>query len=396
MHKKLRRIAALLIIFILCAGLLSACGEKEKDVKKGKKRNSDGYVPTSVVTPTEEPTPDVTGTPDVTPVLTTEPKAELVEVKDRTGAFSVMLPSNATVDARDGIIEMKTDTCYLSAFYLGDGFTGAIYDIDDFETMLPGENTLIDALDVGYYEMFGQVERRTINGVSCLVGPTAQAMVKDGSGFVDLYSRFIAYDCEEEFGIIIVWYAFTDKSYYEMTEQDWEEDAYWKSCAESLVQYHSPLEIGLRYVSEHLDDGSVATFLYEDGAIKEIEQQPGGGLTLKPYGTKDVQILIQHVPNTEEEHYDSTYEVYQLSRDAYGPYLTVGEAQADLGNYYWEMNGAIDGISYDFMCYVAYSYSKEKEYWFFIMKRPAGQEDAGEEDLFWSMIWSFRDLYMPD
>ena len=82
MHKKLRRIAALLIIFILCAGLLSACGETEKDVKKGKKRNSDGYVPTSVVTPTEEPTPDVTGTPDVTPVLTTEPKAELVEVKD--------------------------------------------------------------------------------------------------------------------------------------------------------------------------------------------------------------------------------------------------------------------------------------------------------------------------
>jgi hypothetical protein len=398
MNRKFRSIIALLITVILCAGMLAACGETEKDVKKGKKRNSDEYTPTSVVKPTDEPTPDVTGTPDVTPIPTAEPKAALTEVKDRTGAFSVMLPANATIDARDGIIEMMTDTCYLEAFYLGDGFTGAIYGIEDFETMLPGENTLIDALDVGYYEMFGQVESTTINGVSCLVSPASQATVKDDTGAMDLYSRFIAYDCEEEFGIIIVWYAFTDKSYYEMTEQDWEEDAYWKSCAESLVQYHSPLDPGLRYVSEHLDDGSVATFLYEDGAIKEIEQQNGGGLMLKPYGTKDVQILIQHVPDTEEEHYDSTYEIYEFLNEMYSTFLYVGPAQEDLGNYYWEMNGDIDGTRYDLMCYIAYTYPSddEKDYWFFIMKRPEGQEDAGEEDLFWSVIWSFRDLYMPE
>ena len=98
MNRKFRSIIALLITVILCAGMLAACGETEKDVKKGKKRNSDEYTPTSVVKPTDEPTPDVTGTPDVTPIPTAEPKAALTEVKDRTGAFSVMLPANATMN----------------------------------------------------------------------------------------------------------------------------------------------------------------------------------------------------------------------------------------------------------------------------------------------------------
>ena len=390
MKKSARKITVYLLTVILLAAFLTACGEEKKDVQKGKKRYSD-YTPTSVVTPTETPTPDVTGTPEVTP--TPNPGAELTEVMDKSGAFSLMLPEDADFLIEEGMITARTDSCYLEAYYLISGFGGMIYDIDDFREMIPSENTLIDALDVGYYEMFGELQHKMVNGVSCLISPASEAMVRDGSGVKDVYSRFLAYDCEDEFGIIIVWYTFTNTDYNGMTDADWEEDAYWQTCAQSLKQYHSPLAYNLIRETHYLDDGSKADFLIEDGSVKEIETQNGGGLSLKPYGTQNVELYIQHInKNMEYIQYDTPQDVYDVLKESFDGYMTFDEPQEDLGNLYWMMYGEDDGVDYEYICYCAYG--SGSDFWLFMMQRPEGQEDAGEEKLFYTILWSFRDIYM--
>ncbi|MBO4280661.1 MAG: hypothetical protein J5872_02295 [Lachnospiraceae bacterium] len=389
----MKKILALLLTVVLCAGLLAACGDQEES-KKGSKRNTEGKgTPTVTSGPDDTPTPDISTTPDVTPTPTPDPRRKLTEVKDRSGAFSLALPSDADIQQEDGLIIMETDDCYLEAYYLLDGFTGTIYDLNDFEEMIPSENTLIDALDVCYYDMKGAVQREKVNGKDCLIGPASDADVFTESGIATKYSRFYVYDCQDEYGIIVVWYYLKDVTYSEMTDADWDRDAFYIECAESLAQYHSPLSYKLRREVHYLDDGSTVDFLAKDGSIKEIETEVGGGLSLKPYGTQNVQFFFQHIEKYyTDAQYDTTYDVYYAMKDAYGAYLTIDDPEEDLGNVFFMMYGNVDGIDCEFHCYCAYgSYD---DYWIFMMRRPEGQEDKGEEQLFYSILWSFRDIYM--
>ena len=56
------------------------------------------------------------------------------------------------------------------------------------------------------------------------------------------------------------------------------------------------------------------------------------------------------------------------------------------------MYGEEDGVDYEYLCYCAYG--SGPDFWLFMMQRPEGQEDAGEEKLFYTILWSFRDIYM--
>ena len=90
--------------------------------------------------------------------------------------------------------------------------------------------------------------------------------------------------------------------------------------------------------------------------------------------------------------YDTPQDVYDVLKESFDGYMTFDEPQEDLGNLYWMMYGEEDGVDCEFICYCAYG--SGSDFWLFMMRRPEGQEDAGEEKLFYTILWSFRDIYM--
>lgn len=396
---RLRKIRMLCVTVLLCVGMLCACGDEEQE-SKGKKRSADEK-PTVSVTP--EASPEVTpeATPVPTPVATEAPTPKpspspsptpeaqkLTEVKCDNGAFSLMLPTDAHISTHDDAITAWNQDFYLEAFYLLDGFEGAVYDLEDFEHVLNGENTLIYALGVGDYRRQGTCEHKKINGVSCLVGPPSDALVSGDNGPVPCYSRFVIYDCKDAYGIIIVCYYFENKTVAGMTDRDRELDAICQSYAESLKQYSSPCEYELRRYCEQLEDGSVVEFLYEDGAIKQTEVG-AGEISFIPYGTKNVSLYVQHV--SESYGLKNPMEVYQMLKSQYGDRFEMSEPEYAFANIYWKEKGAVDGIDYEFQIYCGIGH--KGGYWLVSLRRPAGQEDAGEEAIMEDILWSFRDLY---
>ncbi|MBO4325126.1 MAG: hypothetical protein J5845_07020 [Lachnospiraceae bacterium] len=401
MRKRMRFLFRLVLITVLCAGILTACGADEEEQKSaGKKRKTATESITPDVTPTSGPTdtptvvptsePTDTPTPEPTAIPTAAVRPEPEEVECGNGAFSFLVPGEAEVEIYDDWVLAESDTGYMEVFYLLDGFSGMIYDLDSFEANLKGENTLIDALDVIYYKMHGEAERKNINGMQCLVGPHADVDFDDEGKLVTEYSRFMAFDCKDEFGIIMVFYTFPGKEYAEMTEQDFKEADYWMSCAESLVQNHSPLAVKLRRVSEKLADGSVAEFVYIDGDIKEIESDPDSFLTLKPYGTHNVTLYVQHV--NESYGCKTPMEVYEKLKAKYEASFDISDPEDELGYVWWTEYGEVDGAAYEFLYYCAPSFNYGGQ-WLVSLRRPGGQDDVGEEDIFDLIIWSLRDSY---
>lgn len=402
MKNRMRFLFRMVFLAVLCAGILTSCGAEEEAGKStGKKRKTTTQSVTpdapTTVAPTE--TPSVTATPEPTetptPVPTAIPTAavrpEPKEVRCKNGAFSFLVPGDADVELYDNWVLAESDTGYLEVFYLLDGFSGMIYDLDHFESILKGENTLIDAFDVVYYKMYGEAERRTINGVQCLIGPHADVDFDNDDKIVTEYSRFIAFDCKDEFGVIMVFYTFPDKKYEEMTAQDFAEAEYWiMTCAESLTQHYSPLDFKLRRVSEKLADGSVAEFVYVDGDIKQVEADEDSFLTLKPYGTQNVNIYIQHIG--EQFGCKTPMEVYEKLRDKYEDEFDISDPDEDLGAVLWTEYGEVSGETYEFQYYCAPSFSYGGQ-WLISLRRPGGQDDAGEEDIMETIIWTFRDTY---
>ncbi|MBO4652115.1 MAG: PASTA domain-containing protein [Lachnospiraceae bacterium] len=336
----------------------------------------------SVATPTPEATPTVGPTQPVT--------AKLREQKSENGAFSVMLPDDpdATIQHEKNGFWVKNKDYYFDVWYIDTGFTGAIYDTDDLMTMIYGENTMIDLLSVDYYDRHGDFTKKTINGVSAVVGPDADIELypEDGSDKMTAYTRFIAYDCEYEYGLIVVSYMLYGVTCETITDADRELDALLMSCAESLRQYQSPVDYKLDHYAKRVGNVPVE-FLCVSGSIKEVEDTDTG-VQILPYGTQDC--LISIIAYKCNESITNSEEMYKAMKETYldTTFSELGDAIEREGYYVWDMVYKDAGKEYIETVYCGYVYDQDTLL-ILDIQRPSDDENAAE-DLMIDLLWSLK------
>lgn len=418
--RKMRKLLAVLCVLLTCMFILTACSEEKTEERK---KRSDGKkteaTPTAEVTPTEAPatptdvpatptdipatptdvpatptevpaTPTPTETP-ATPTPSPEPTgavaAGLKEVKCGSGAFSLVVPEDAEIEVSEDGFYVKNEECYFDAWYINTANDFIVYDVEDLSRQLYSETIFLDMFDVGYYEVFGEYEKSNINGVDFLFGPSAEITYFTNAQHTETttdYFRFIAFDCKDELGMIVVSYTLYGARYNTMTMEQWDLDKFWTQRALSLVQYHSPMDTKLVRYTERLVDGSVAEFTFGEGDIKEIEQEGNDMLVIKPYGTYGTTITIRHIPITDTiSHPD---DVWEEERKRYGDTRSMSDYMEELSEGYWYYTYELDGVDYYTTSECFFGRTTDC-LWLIEVNSP---EDEYSEYFMNNMLWSFR------
>ncbi|MBR5712747.1 MAG: hypothetical protein IKX54_04045 [Lachnospiraceae bacterium] len=395
---KMRLPIAALCAAAMFAGLLTACGEdrerrtsKNEDTVTATPTLAENSTPTPETTPTDTPAPTPTDTPAPTPTATPVPtpteavEPKLVEVSDWNDAFSLMVPSNAKVTRMDYGFTAETDVYCIKVRYVNTIADRILLDVEELATNINGDIVPLDLLDVGDYRKHGEAVLGKRNDVACLIGPDADVNEVNEEGRLihpAVYCRYFAYECLDEYGVIVVSYTLRGVTCDTMTDADRANAEYLDSLAETLVQKHSPYEWKFKKYEESIESGEKFMFVCHDDDVKSVERKGDDTVVIVPYRSLDNTVYVTYFPESDE--IASHRDVYDLIKLQYGGRAFVTPLQEDS----WQITYTENGVEY--LCFAVCRASFEtRGRWLLILKCPINDTKYGEM-LLERILWSFR------
>ena len=440
MKKRGLRIIAIFFMLVLILNTLTACGEKEEE-KSTRQRRSDKTeteentdipteniteIPTEEITPepadittqapteeptaepteeptfapTEEPTPEPTEEPtaipteEITPAPGDGTELSKVELKCENGSFSILVPEGCETTVYDNRMYAMSEGWCIEAIYLDSMFSGAVYDIDDLKAMLAeSDDAECELLYAAVYEKYGAPELVMINGTKCLLGPASDMVMYNNESNTPIYSRYVAYDCKYDTGIILADVVFYDKEYATLDAETKALEKELMSCLESVEQYSSPSEFpGVRYTVT-LPNGSDFEFISVEGAVNRVEddENTNGVDVYFNEGTAE-SIYIGKYKKCDD--YSTPAEYLEFKKKSTGEeqfhYSDPVDINGRMTYNYWELTYHLAGDDYIEKVYV----TEKGDYLYivFLYRYDYAMFEDDGEGLLSDIIWSLREL----
>ena len=444
MKKQRFRFLAIFLVLVMIVGTLTACGKNEEEESSGRRRrleDTEETTPTEEATakPTEEvtatpvdeitaaPTEEITQTPTEAPTETpteaptAEPTAEptvepteeptevptegatpvlweadmdfskLQELKSENGAFSILVPEGVETSVGVDRVYAWNSDWSIEVIYLSGVMDGAVYDAEDLKGLLnTTEGAATDLLYVAEYIPYGEPELDTINDVKCLVGPESDVVIHDSDELK--YSRYIAYDCKYDTGIILANMMFYNYACDKLDDSALALEKEVMGCLESVEQYSAPSDYPGEVYTVTLPDGSEFEFISVEDAVNRVENDENtNGVDVYFFEGTAESIYIGKYKKTDnysspEEYFEfkkkeNSQEMFHFSDpvDVYGrvPYS------------YWELTYHLAGDDYIEKVYVAENGDYLYIVFLYRYDYPAFEEDG--EYLLSDIIWSLRE-----